>query len=333
MSDQRRPHSSEARRPVPRIKRIALPYACSVADGAITDEHFLPVLYELDRRDEWTVPAAWIKANPSLGEVKKLDDLRIKVDRAKANPNELSGVLCKEFNIRETTGGAWLSYDAINNTDTFDMDTSFCNSVLISSLTTALSLIVCSMAGYAFAKYSFAGKNVLFVLLLMAMMVPGELLIAPQYLLFSKINWLNTYQVQIIPFVSNVFAMFMCRQFMSSLPNEMLEAARIDGAGHVRVFREIALPASSPALGALAIILFLGKWNDFLFPKMMIDKMQFKPLMVLLPALNDGIGNISTMPYDLVLAGCVLATVPLVVTFLCLQDKFLSSVTIGSVKG
>lgn len=97
-------------------------YACNVADGAITDEHFLPILYELDRRDEWTDPAAWIKANPSLGEVKKLDDLQIKVDRAKANPNELSGVLCKEFNIRETAGGAWLSYDAINNTDTFSMD-------------------------------------------------------------------------------------------------------------------------------------------------------------------------------------------------------------------
>lgn len=97
-------------------------YACNVADGAITDEHFLPILYELDRRDEWTDPAAWIKANPSLGEVKKLDDLQIKVDRAKANPNELSGVLCKEFNIRETAGGAWLPYDAINNTDTFSMD-------------------------------------------------------------------------------------------------------------------------------------------------------------------------------------------------------------------
>lgn len=97
-------------------------YACNVADGAITDEHFLPILYELDRRDEWTNPAAWIKANPSLREVKKLDDLQIKVDRAKANPNELSGVLCKEFNIRETAGGAWLPYDAINNTDTFSMD-------------------------------------------------------------------------------------------------------------------------------------------------------------------------------------------------------------------
>ena len=98
-------------------------HACAVADGAITDETFLPILYELDKRDEWTDPAAWIKANPSLGAIKKADDLRIKVDRAKQNPVELSGVLCKEFNIRETVKTAWLSFDAINSTDTFDMNT------------------------------------------------------------------------------------------------------------------------------------------------------------------------------------------------------------------
>ena len=96
-------------------------HACAVADGAIADDTFLPILYELDRRDEWTYSAAWIKANPSLGAIKKADDLRIKVERAKQNPVELSGVLCKEFNIRETVKTAWLSFDAINNTDTFAM--------------------------------------------------------------------------------------------------------------------------------------------------------------------------------------------------------------------
>jgi len=97
-------------------------HACAVADGALIDDTFLPVLYELDKRDEWTNPAAWVKANPALGTVKKLDDLTIKVDRAKQNPNELSGVLCKEFNIRETVKTAWLSFDAINNEETFDIE-------------------------------------------------------------------------------------------------------------------------------------------------------------------------------------------------------------------
>ena len=97
-------------------------HACAVADGAITDDTFLPILYELDRRDEWMEPGTWMKANPSLGAIKKTDDLTIKVQRAKQNPVELSGVLCKEFNIRETVQSAWLSFDAINCTDTFDME-------------------------------------------------------------------------------------------------------------------------------------------------------------------------------------------------------------------
>lgn len=97
-------------------------HACDVADGVITDSSFLPVLYELDRRTEWSDPSAWIKANPSLGHIKKLDDLQLKVERAKQSPNDLSGVLCKEFNIRETIHSAWLSFDAINNTDTFDLE-------------------------------------------------------------------------------------------------------------------------------------------------------------------------------------------------------------------
>ena len=97
-------------------------YAAGVADGGITDEHFLPVLYELDDRSEWADPAAWIKANPALGSIKKIDDLTAKVERAKQNRNELSGVLCKEFNVRETVKTAWLSFDDINNESTFDLE-------------------------------------------------------------------------------------------------------------------------------------------------------------------------------------------------------------------
>lgn len=117
-------------------------HACEVADGIISDETFLPVLYELDKRDEWTDPDAWAKANPSLGAIKKLDDLQIKVQRAKQNPVELSGVLCKEFNIRETVKTAWLSFDAINNTDTFDLETfrgAYCIGGVDLSITTDLT--------------------------------------------------------------------------------------------------------------------------------------------------------------------------------------------------
>ena len=117
-------------------------YAAAVADGAITDPHFLPVLYELDDRSEWTDPAAWIKANPALGAIKKPDDLTAKVERAKQNRNELSGVLCKEFNVRETVKTAWLSFDDINNEQTFDLEAfrgAYCIGGVDLSITTDLT--------------------------------------------------------------------------------------------------------------------------------------------------------------------------------------------------
>lgn len=97
-------------------------HACNVADGVLSDDHFLPIIYELDRRDEWTQPETWVKANPALGTIKKADDLQMKVERAKQNPHDLAGVLCKEFNIRETVSTAWLSFDAINNAETFSLE-------------------------------------------------------------------------------------------------------------------------------------------------------------------------------------------------------------------
>lgn len=199
-------------------------------------------------------------------------------------------------------------------------------------MTTVLQLLVASMAGFAFSKYNFKGKNFLFVMFLMTMMVPGELLLTPQFLLFSRLGWLNTYQVQIIPAIANTFAMYMCRQFMDSIPGELVEAGRIDGAGHWKIYTSIILPTSVPTLGALGILQFLSKWNDFLYPKIMITKMMYKPIMVVLPTLTEG-GDTSGTPYDLILAGCTLVVIPMLIVFFCLQDKFLQSVTIGAVKG
>ncbi len=209
---------------------------------------------------------------------------------------------------------------------------SFLNSVFISSVTTVLQLLVASMAGFAFSKYEFKGKNALFFLFMLTMMVPGELLLTPQFVIFSRLGWLNSYKVQIIPAIANTFAMFMCRQFMNSIPNEMLEAATVDGANDWGLYTRMVLPTSVPTLGALAILQFLGKWNDYLYPKIMITKVFYKPIMVILPTLTEG-GDTSGKPYDLILAGCTLVVIPMMVVFFALQDKFLSSVTLGSVKG
>jgi ABC-type glycerol-3-phosphate transport system permease component len=206
------------------------------------------------------------------------------------------------------------------------------NSILISAVYTFFSVLIAAMAGYAFAKFKFKGRNVLFVVIVSTIMIPLELKMPALYIMFSKIGWLNTYQVQIVPTIANVFTMFMMRQYMVSLPDSLFEAAKIDGANQFAIFTKIVLPLSSPVIGAMSILQFLGKWNDYLWPSMMVSDPKVMPVMVLLPTLNDTM-DMYHFPQELILAGCVCVTIPLFIVFLCNQKKFISSVTIGAVKG
>lgn len=205
------------------------------------------------------------------------------------------------------------------------------NSLFVSTCYTALVVLIASLAGFAFSKFTFWGRDVLFMLLLITMMIPVELNITPLYLFFSKIRWLNTYRVQIIPGIANVFALFLMRQYMVSIPNSLIEAARIDGGSDFFVYGKVIMPISVPAVGALAILQFLSKWNELLFPRMMLTRERLMPIMVILPTLNE-IESARSVPWELVLAGCTLVTIPLIIVFLLFQDKFLSSVTLGAVK-
>ena len=164
------------------------------------------------------------------------------------------------------------------------------------------------------------------------MMVPQELNLTPLYLIYSKAGLLNTYKVQIITGIANVFAMFMFRKNMETIPDELLEAARVEGANDYILFTKIMVPVSKPVFGALSILVFLSKWNEFLLPKMFISKTELLPIMVVLPTLSVG-DNLYAVPWELVLTGCTLVTIPLIIIFLMFQDKFLASVTIGAVKG
>ena len=208
---------------------------------------------------------------------------------------------------------------------------SYLNSLFISSAHTILVIALSSMAGYAFEKYRFKGRNLIFAALLATMMIPVEMNIPPLYIMFSKIGWLSSFQIQILPGIANVFAMFMFRQYMKSVPDAIIEAARIDGCGHFRTFRAIAFPICAPVTGALCIIVFLGKWNDYLWPIMLVNKKEFLPIMAVLPTLNTS-DNAFTIPWEIVLTGCVVVTLPLIIIFLIFQDKFMSSVAIGAVK-
>ena len=207
----------------------------------------------------------------------------------------------------------------------------FGNSVFVSTTTTLLTLAISSLAAYAFAKFQFKGKNLYFVLLLCTMMIPGEITLPAIYLMFSKLGLLNSYVIQILPGIANVFCLFLLRQYMESIPNSLMEAALLDGAGYTRIFQRVMLPLAKPALGALAILTFLAKWNDYLWPSMLLTKKEIMPIIVILPTLNVE-NSTYAIPWNLIMAGCVIVTLPLIIVFLIFQEQFMSSVTMGAVK-
>lgn len=206
----------------------------------------------------------------------------------------------------------------------------FFNALYVSAVTVILTLFISALAAFAFAKYKFKGRNLIFTLLMATMMIPGEVTLTPLYLMMSKMNMLNTYAVQILPSIANVFAMFMLRQYMFSIPDEMIQAARIDGAGNWSIFSKIVLPTSAPVLSALGILVFLNKWNEYLWPNIMVSDEGKLPILVLIPRIT--VGTVYTPQWHLIMTGCVIATMPLFIVFCIFQKKFMASVLLGSVK-
>jgi ABC-type glycerol-3-phosphate transport system permease component len=206
------------------------------------------------------------------------------------------------------------------------------NSFIVTIPFTALTVLLCAMAGYAFAKYRFAGRNLIFGLLIASMLVPTEVNIPTLYILFSHIGWLNSYEVQIFPGTASVLGMFMARQYMRDLPDEVLEAASIDGAGHWQRFWKVAVPMSLPILGAIAVLTFVFKWSDYLWPLVMVTDPKHQPIMVALPSLTTSQSGF-IVRYELLLAGCLVITLPLLLLFLRFQDTLMRGTTAGAVRG
>jgi len=207
----------------------------------------------------------------------------------------------------------------------------FFNSVYISVSYTVLTLFVSSLAAYVFSKLRFKGSNIVFVVFLATMMIPREITMPAIFLMFARAGLLNSYVIQILPGVANVFCLFMLKQYIDEIPDTILEAATIDGASRLRLYRSMILPLAKPALGAMAILVFLEKWNDYLWPSVLLTKREVMPIMVILPTLNVGT-SMYAIPWNLIMTGCVIVTIPLVIVFLAFQEQFMSSVTIGAVK-
>lgn len=206
------------------------------------------------------------------------------------------------------------------------------NTFIVTVPFVALTVVFSAMAGYAFAKYRFRGRNFIFGLLIASMLVPIETNIPVLYIVFSHINWLNTYQVQVFPGTASVLGMFMARQYMQSLPDDVFEAASLDGAGHWARFWRFAVPMSTPVLGAIGLLTFVAKFTDYLWPLIMVTSANFQPIMVALPNLSTS-QNGFIVEYELVLAGCVIITLPLLVLFLRFQNTLMRGIVAGAVRG
>ncbi|MGE5364926.1 MAG: carbohydrate ABC transporter permease [Bacteroidota bacterium] len=205
----------------------------------------------------------------------------------------------------------------------------FMNSLILSVLVTGISLLFNSMAGYAFAKFRFAGKNRLFSLLLSSMIIPSQVTMLPLFLMLKSAGIINTYMAIIIPGLANIFGIFLIRQYAMSIPDSLLEAARIDGAGEFQIYRLVILPLIKPILITLGIFTFMGTWNDFLWPLIVLTDNSMYTLPV---ALANLMGEHTKDP-ELMMAGSVLTILPVIIVFLSLQRYYIKGIMMGSVKG
>jgi ABC-type glycerol-3-phosphate transport system permease component len=209
---------------------------------------------------------------------------------------------------------------------------SLINSLYISAVYVVCMLFLASLAAFAFAKYQFWGRSVIFVLLMSTIMIPVDVLIPPIYLFFAKIRWLSTYTVQIVPGLTNIMALFLLRQYMISVPNSLLDAAKIDGASAFRIYRSIMLPICVPPLTTVGLLGLMEKWSDYLWPLLMVNNTKKMPVMVVLPLLSTN-KYVLSFQYEFILAGCTIATLPILILFLVFNKKLILAVTAGAIKG
>ncbi|MGE8079799.1 carbohydrate ABC transporter permease [Peribacillus loiseleuriae] len=204
------------------------------------------------------------------------------------------------------------------------------NSLLITIVFTIATLYLCAIAGYAFAKFEFKGKNVMFVVVLLTMMLPAQVTLIPLFKMVIGLGWQNQPQAVILPALANAFGVFFMRQNMMSIPTEMIEAARIDGSGEISIFHKIILPTTLPPLAALGILSFIQQWGNYLWPLIILQERESTTLPVLLSML---VAPGQVVHYGQVLAGTVISIVPVIILFLLLQKYFIAGIYGGSVKG
>ena len=210
-----------------------------------------------------------------------------------------------------------------------DFPTYFMNSVIVALAVTIGNLVFCSMLGYALAKLSFPGKKLMFLIVLGTLMVPGVVTFVPLFVLTTKMGLSNTLIGMILPFMAAPFGVFLMRQYIQALPDELIQAARIDGAGELRIFASVIMPLCGPALATLGILTFLGSWNNFLWP-LVVAQTEDKYTLPVALALY-AVGQNATQ-YGLLLAGSVVVVLPVLAIFLVLQRHIMQGIAMTGIK-
>ena len=201
-------------------------------------------------------------------------------------------------------------------------DRFFLNSAAIAVVALALSVTLNLLAGYVLAKYRFRGRQVVFVLILSTLMIPVQVVMVPQFQLVAELGWVDSYWAVIVPRAAEAFGIFLCRQFMLGIPDEVLEAARIDGAGHLRVFWSVVLPMSRPLIAVLVILTFMYRWNEFAWPLIVLNDQSLFTVPIGLAFLQGQYGT----DYPALMGMALVSTLPILAIFVFFQRQFVEGV-------
>jgi len=204
------------------------------------------------------------------------------------------------------------------------------NTFVIAFSATILRLFFCALGGYGFAKFKFPGQGALFAFLLGTMVIPGAVTLVPVYLIMRDLKWIDTFWPLIIPGAANAFGIFFMRQYIMSVSSELMDAARIDGAGEFTIFWRIILPIIAPGLTSLGLIFFMASWNDFIGPLIYLKSPEHFTLPLIIRSL---IGPVGRTVYDVQMAASVISLIPLLIIFLIFQRRIVEGITAGAIKG
>ena len=221
------------------------------------------------------------------------------------------------------------NYQKLMQLDPFPITHYLKNSIFVAVSVTIGSLVVNSMAAYAFAKLNFPFRNLLFILFMVTVIVPFEALAIPMYLQMRSFGWVNSYEALIIPWIANGAGIFLLRQFFMDIPNDLLEAARIDGASHLGAFRHVVIPNSKPALITFALIRFQASWDSFFWPLIVAPSPEKRVIQVAIATFTTEVQT----QWGLTFAASAMATVPIIIGFLILQRYYVRGIVMSGLKG